>query len=75
MEQFRILRRMVSGWDSCRGAASGHTEGHQEGAAAESGVAQFYEIDPRGIMTLRRTYEDWRTNWSLIHTGNFADHV
>jgi hypothetical protein len=43
--------------------------------SAESGVAQFYEMDPQGTMTLRRTFENWRTDWSLIHTGNFADHV
>jgi hypothetical protein len=32
-------------------------------------------MDPRGTMTLRRTFENWRTDGSVIHTGNFADHV
>lgn len=37
------------------------------------GVAEFYETDGQGGISLLRHYEDWRGSWTLIVAGTFGD--
>ncbi len=37
-----------------------------------TGVAEFYETDGQGNLSLLRHYDDWRTTWTLIVPGVFG---
>lgn len=39
---------------------------------ATSGVGEFYEIDERGNLILKKQHSGWRTSWTLILAGRFG---